>query len=368
VTVTDSIVSSSFGPNDAQPTALGRVVGALRAPERAIIGPIADLVWIYGSPVWALVAVHALLSLPLVNNDITIGEPTTLLAFLLAAVTFAHLLPVFVRSHLNPAIRRAFPWRTLLVPPVLVVALTVWPAFLLVAGVVAGFWDVYHTAQQNFGLGRIFDARAGLAANRTRRADRIISHALYLGPIMAGPSMLDHLAEFDSLEAVGWTIFLKVPKTADAWGWGLRSAIVVVVAMVVVWYIAQAIRLARRGMQASPQKVVLMVTSAVIQIAAWGLSSPLVAFMVVNLYHAVQYFALVWHLEGRKVSGHLGVSHPKFAVPFGMVAVFALPAIFGLAVTGVYTNSAFVNATFLSVSLLHFWMDGFIWSVRARTV
>ncbi len=343
-------------------------MSALRSPERAIVGPLADLVWIYGSPIWALIAIHVLLSLPLINNEVTIGEPTTLVAFLLAALTFAHLLPVFVRSHLNPTIRRAFPWRTLLVPPVLVAALTIWPGFLLVAGAVAGFWDVYHTAQQNFGLGRIFDARAGLADNRSRRADRIVSHALYLGPIMAGPSMLDHLSEFDSLEQVGWTFFLKVPKTADAWGWGLRSAIVMTVAAVVVWYVAQTIRLARLGVKASPQKVVLMVTSAVIQIAAWGLSSPLVAFMVVNLYHAVQYFALVWHLEGRKVSGHLGVARSKFTIPFGLLAVFVVPAMFGLAVTGVYTNSALVNASFLSVSLLHFWMDGFIWSVRARTV
>jgi hypothetical protein len=365
VSTSSSLIAATVGSHQAPAR---RLIRTLRVPERSIVGPVADLVCIYGSPIWALLAINVILAMPLVNNEVTIGQPTSMVAFLLAGLTFAHLLPVFVRSHLNPTIRRSFPWRMLAVPPALVAALTVWPGFFIVAGAVAGFWDVYHTAQQNFGLGRIYDARAGVADDRTRRADRIVSHALYLGPILAGQSMMEHLSEFDSLEGVGWTIFLRVPKTAQSWGWGLRSAIVLVAATIVVWYVVNAFRLDRQGAHCSPHKVVLMVTSAVIQIAAWGFSSPLVAFMVVNLYHAVQYFALVWHLEGRKAAGGVGIKREGLKVPFGVLVVFIIPALFGMAVSGVVTDSTFVNASFLSVSLLHFWMDGFIWSVRARTV
>ena len=344
------------------------MLATLADPARAIIGPKADFVWIYGSPFLAIAVVHVLLALPFINNDITIGEPTSIVAFTLAAITFAHLVPVFVRSHLNPTIRRAFPWRMLAVPPLLVATLSLWPAALIVGGVLAAFWDVYHTAQQNFGLGRIYDSRAGVANERSRRADRLISHVLYLGPILAGRSLISTLGDMESLDQVGWKVLARTPKTVGARADLLRTTVILVMVVSVVAYVRFMVRLAREGVRSSPHKVVLMVSSAVVQVLAWGFSSPLVAFMIVNLYHAVQYFALVWHIEGRKASRQIGIRSPRAALPFGLLAVFIVPAVVGAAMNGVYSNSAFVNASFLSVSLLHFWMDGFIWSVRTNSV
>jgi hypothetical protein len=340
----------------------------LADPRRAIISPRADLLLIYGSPLWALLLTHSFLALPFVNDDVTIGEPTTILAFVMGSITFAHLLPVFVRSHINPTIRRTFRFRLFVVPPLLVGLLTVWPAAFVVAGVVAAFWDPYHTAQQNFGLGRIYDSRAGVVDNRARRADRMISHALYLGPILAGPSLMDHLGELESLNDVNWTILARTPSAATPWVGTIRVIVISVMAIGVGAYLLHARRLSRLGVTPSTHKVVLVVSSAVIQIAAWGFTSPLAAFMIVNLYHAVQYFALVWHLEGRKTAGWVGIRNARLTTPIGVFAVFLVPAAFGAAVSGIVTGSAFVNAAFLSVSLLHFWMDGFIWSVRAKAV
>ena len=345
-----------------------RLLRVFADPRRSIVGPASDLLWIYGSPVWALIAVHALLHVSVLNRDVNIGEPTTIVAFVMASITFAHLLPVFVRSHLNGTIRRTYRRRVLLVPPVLVIALAVWPAALIVAGVVAAFWDVYHTAQQNFGLGRIYDARAGVAREETRRADRLISHVLYLGPILAGPSLMDHIGELRSLDQVGWSTLARTPDSVSPRAALLRAVVITVMVMAVGAYLLFAVRLARRGIRSSPHKIALMVVSAVIQILAWGFSSPLVAFMVVNLYHAVQYFALVWHIEGRKAGGEIGLRKRNLAVPFGVLVVFILPALFGAAESGIVSGSAIITAAFLSVSLLHFWMDGFIWSVRTNSV
>ncbi len=332
------------------------------------MGPRSDLLFIYGSPIIALGLIHVLLHVPFLNRDVTIGEPTSVLLFAVGSITFAHLLPVFVRSHLNGAILRSFRVRLLVVPPVLVFVLTVWPAAFIVAGMVAGFWDVYHTAQQNFGLGRIYDSRAGVASDVNRRADRLISHVLYLGPILAGPSMLDHVGELDSLDQVGWTLLARVPDNSASWASTLRWIVIAVMVIAVTAYVIMSMSFAKHGVRSSPQKVALMAVSAVVQILAWGFSSPLVAFMVVNLYHAVQYFALVWHIEGRNVAGYLRLRRARTTLPVGLVAVFAVPAAFGALVNGTVPTSALVAAMFLSVSLLHFWMDGFIWSVRAKAV
>ncbi len=337
--------------------------------DRAIVSPLADALFIYGSPIFALLLVHLALRLPVVNRDVTIGEPTTVMAFFLGSLTFAHLLPVFIRSHINPTIRRRYRWRLLIVPPLLIAALTVSPAVYIVAGMVAGFWDVYHTAQQNFGFGRIYDARAGLSSTVNRRADRLMAHAMYLGPIIAGPSLADHLSEFDSLEDVGWSFLASAPSHLNPAAERFRWLVVLAMVLAIVAYLIASVRYARRGVRSSPHKLVLLVVSAVVQIAAWGLSSPIVAFMIVNLYHAVQYFALVWHQEGRKTSNYLGLGQmPRLAVPVGLLAVFAVPAVFGIAVDTVTTSSTFINGAFLSVSLLHFWMDGFIWSVREKAI
>jgi hypothetical protein len=346
----------------------GSLVADLRESKRAIVSPLGDFVFIYGSPLLALGFVHLMLAIPAMVADIELGETTTPMIVLLTSITFAHLLPVFVRSHLNPSIRRAHRFRLLVVPPVLLMALTVWPAAYIVAGVIAGFWDVYHTAQQNFGLGRIYDGRAGVAHDASRRADRIISHALYLGPILAGASLMDHVGELESLDGVGWSVLARTPTNLSSHVVALRVIAIGAMAVAVVWYLGVQRRLVRNGRVPSPHKVTLMITSAVVQILAWGFSSPLVAFGVVNLYHAVQYFALVWRMEGRSSAKYVRIQSPRMTFAFGALVVFLIPVGYGFAVATVVTDSALVNAAFLSVSLLHFWMDGFIWSVRAKTV
>ena len=335
---------------------------------RTIVGPVGDFVWIWGSPILALGIIHLLLGIPAINRDVVIGEDTTVVAFGLSALTFAHLLPVFLRSHLNPTIRRKYPFRFFVVPPVLIAGMALSSSALIVGGVIAGFWDVYHTAQQNFGLGRIYDARAGVADDRTRRADRLISHVLYLGPIIAGASFLEHMSEFDSVEQIGWNWLSRAPENLSPKVEAIRIGAIGIMCLGVVLYLLHARRSAQKGAPASLHKVVLMTTSAVIQIAAWGFSSPLVAFMTVNLYHAVQYFALVWHLEGRNASSYLRIKTRSARLPIGILVVFAVPALFGYLVNTVVTDQSWINAAFLSVSLLHFWMDGFIWSVRTKSV
>ena len=90
---------------------------------------------------------------------------------------------------------------------------------------------------------------------------------------------------------------------------------------------------------------------------------PLVALATVNLYHAVQYFALVWMKEGGRMTDAFGRGNRKLAIAF----FFAGSAVFGLGYMAAVSDSLkWVVAPFIACSLLHFWYDGFVWSVRKR--
>jgi len=341
---------------------------ALARPDRAMIGPRADALFIWGAPLWALALILLFWALPGAQTEVGYGATTTGLAFIVASMSAAHLAPVFVRSHLNPAIFGAHRLKFTFVPPLLFLALATSHWAFVVAGVISIFWDVYHTAQQNFGLARIYDAKAGDSAGRTRTLDRLLCHVMYVGPIMAGASFADHLQSLTDMRSVGLAAFSALPQAAEGHAATIRTIAIATMLLACAGYLVAQWRLSRTGYAASPQKVALMVGTTLVQIAAWGFCPPAIAFMAVNLYHAVQYFAIVWKQEGGKTAGHLRVTSKDFARPLALTLIFVLPALYGLYATAAPYRWNLLGAAFLSVTLLHFWMDGFIWSVRKKTV
>jgi hypothetical protein len=288
--------------------------------------------------------------------------------FVAFTLAFGHLLPVFVRSHLNPTIFKQFKWRLTIVPIALMVSLLVSKTAFVVAAVVGNFWDVFHSAQQNFGLSRIYDAKAGSSPTTGRALDRMISHVLYVGPIIAGASLVPTLDPLASLQEIGWSWLITAPRIAGEHGSSLRQAVIAISLVAWVVYLVGQWRLSQQGYKVSAHKVALMASTALASTLGWGLSSPLVAFAAMNAFHAVQYFALVWKTEGLKVGTTVGTKTPRTHWVAGFGLVFVIPAIFGAAnalVTDGWNPSV---ALYIGVSLLHFWMDGFIWSVRKKAV
>jgi hypothetical protein len=66
--------------------------------------------------------------------------------------------------------------------------------------VLVTFWDVYHSALQTFGFARIYDARAGNDPAVSRRLDWWLNQLFYVGPILAGATMMDHFEDFEEFE------------------------------------------------------------------------------------------------------------------------------------------------------------------------
>jgi hypothetical protein len=76
----------------------------------------------------------------------------------------------------------------------------------------------------------------------------------------------------------------------------------------------------------------------------------------------------VWKMEGKKVGPAAGAKSAGRQWLIGFVLVFFVPAIFGISNALGDSKWGVPAAIYVTVSLLHFWMDGFIWSVRKKAV
>lgn len=355
-------------------------------PKRAIINPWADALLFWGAPVWCLLFVVLGAQIPnlWLTNDLFGGE-YGYITFLTGSFTSAHLLAVVFRSHLNPTVFQRWPMRFTVVPIALFALLAWSPWALVAASAIAIFWDVYHSGMQNFGLARIFDARAGNPPEQGRLLDSLISQVLYAGPIGAGASLFFHFEGFESFEeflpggefssqgdgafALVAEALTTVPASVDGMAEYIRAGVIVVSAIAWFTYILGYYRLSRQGYNVAPQKVMLMASTAMVSVIAWTFSEPVIAFAVMNLFHAVQYFAIVWGREQKTMAKTFKLKSAKHAkwivLAFIGVVCFAFSTWEML-----WANAGWdaLYAAILSVALLHFWYDGFIWSVRAKHV
>jgi hypothetical protein len=135
-----------------------------------------------------------------------------------------------------------------------------------------------------------------------------------------------------------------------------------------VYYVLAYARLAREGYQVSWQKVYLLVTTGVCSIYSWGFNTWGEAFFIMNLFHALQYFGLVWSSEKKSLMRLLRVADWRIGPAVALAALLVFGFGYGAFAELGVQNADHLLALTLVVSIMHFWYDGFIWSVRRRQV
>jgi hypothetical protein len=80
----------------------------------------------------------------------------------------------------------------------------------------------------------------------------------------------------------------------------------------------------------------------------------------------VQYLALVWATEGRTIAGWLGPLGRRKSVVWTLYMLLLL--LYGLGAEIVDLSHATLWSITMVVALLHFWYDGFIWSVGKKQI
>jgi hypothetical protein len=242
-------------------------------------------------------------------------------------------------------------------------------------GVLGVWWDVYHSSLQTFGFGRIYDAKRGNHPDAGRKLDIAMNLFLYLGPVLAGAQFAQHirnsLVGFDFLQ-VGESPFreLVLQKAPDVLTGNQRYLTMAVLGLGIpflVYYVAAYYHLARQGYRVSWQKVSLLVITGSVSIYVWGFRSFINAFWVMNVFHALQYFAIVFHTEKNNLARLFRVE--RLALGAGMVLVWIVALTFTYGFWAAqYANGVWTLATVQTVAIMHFWYDSFIWSVRKKQV
>lgn len=322
-----------------------------------------DWAFFLAPPALALVVGVALAGTPATLEVAAIGDSPAGLG--LAILIHAHLVAVVFRSHANPTIFARHRARFVVVPLVLFLALLASDWIALVATVVATFWDVWHSGAQTFGFARIYDRNAGVPTERDRKLDFAMSQLLYVGPVIAGATLVDHLAELELFAEYPDPVsqaLAHVPSEALARRPILAVGIGLAIAAVVLLYLGVAWRRHRRGEPVSVLKLWLVLSTGACSIVAWGFNTWGEAFFVMNLFHAVQYLALVWWSEGRRLARGRLRREGALAVFFGGTLTYGI-----FAATVDAERHALWSLTIV-VSLMHFWYDAFVWSVRRGDV
>lgn len=355
--------------NPAAPELVGPSQRAsLTDPAAAILGPWRDALLFWGAPVAALLVVQLWVFgwNAFASPQWATGAMMGLFGAIMV-LTWAHLIAVVPRAYFNPEVFAAYRTRLTVVPVVLIAALLVSPLALAVAGVVAVLWDVHHSAMQNFGFARIYDMKAKNPPHLLRATDLRLNWILYVGPIAAGASLISHAAMTGKMrhESLAW--LASGPGVLASQHDAIRIAAILAYAAVIAWAVVDYARAIRAGYRLPPHKLATIAVSGAVSLLAWGFSPPIVAFAAINLYHAVQYFALVWTKEGARIEGHrlfAGRGRPLAAIVIGGGCL-----IFGLGYAAVSVGKpGWLLAPFIACSLLHFWYDSFVWSVRKRQV
>jgi hypothetical protein len=350
---------------------------ALATPARSgyIASPASDWFFLIAAPLVAIAAYlpfAAFPSLTFPTQDLHFGG--SFMEGFIHVVIYAHLFLVFFRSHLNPGIFRLYPFRFLVVPLALFAAVYTSTWALVVIGVIGVWWDVYHSALQTFGIGRIYDLRAGNDLTAGRRLDQLMNLLLYAGPILGGASLALHMQAFSNFAEVESAFFTSIPARAEAHARWLTLGVFAVGIPFSIYYVWRYWQLQRQGYRVSLQKASLYGVVAVVSIACWGFNSFGEAFFVMNFFHALQYFFIVWHMEGSNLEARFGLSRLAYGRYLALGLFVAIGIGYGIWSTGAWPwpelqpSRRGLAATLLTVSILHFWYDGFIWSVRRGQV
>lgn len=304
----------------------------------------------------------------------------TLSLYVLGLGGFGHHLPGFVRAYSDPDLFRRYRLRFTLVPALLIGACALYSFLDLNALVCATvLWGTWHGAMQINGFMRIYDSKAKSIAPATARLDAWLCISLFGAAILHSPAKLFSLVS--QFYASGGFL---VPPAAFA---AFRTAWDAGTILTAVLFAVNLRRQWKAGVPPSPVKLMVMASS----FAFWwfctvSLNNLVLGIVLWEIFHDVQYNALVWLFERSRVDRNLNVGRAERLL-FGRGPI--RPAFYALLILaygciGIVSSFGDINMPektlmgngagnwllriTIASAMLHFYFDGFIWKVRERNL
>jgi Flp pilus assembly protein TadD len=327
-------------------------------PSPWILDRWRDLVLFVGTPV---------LLIPIFSAAQARWSAQDIFLFVGAFGAMGHHLPGMIRAYGDRALFRRFKIR-FIVAPVALLAICIWSSVYNIQAVqlVALAWGIWHGMMQTYGFCRIYDAKASAKAAARARMDLALCFAWFLGAVLLSPMRFRSFLDL-YYESGG-------PAIAPALVITLRNAVLFVLAGVTVLFLWRQWKDWQGARIVSPIKITLLVSS----IAFWwycnnGVQNILVGIALFEVFHDVQYLAIVWIYNRARVERDESIrgfmrfvfrrSGSLIGVYVGLVLAYGSIALTtsGVSVEGIkYVLIGIVTAS----ALLHFYYDGFIWKVR----
>jgi hypothetical protein len=336
-----------------------RPTSAAQAPGSPwILDRWRDLLLFVGTPV---------LLIPLFTAAQARWSAQDIFLFVGAFGAMGHHLPGMIRAYGDRALFARFKTR-FIVAPVALVIVCVWSSIYDIQAVqlVAMAWGIWHGLMQTYGFCRIYDAKASARAAARARIDLALCFAWFSAAVLLSPMRFRTLLEL-YYESGG-------PVVASSVVAAIRTGVVGALAVVTIAFLWRqwSDRKAARGF--SPVKVTLLVSS----IAFWwycnnGVQNILVGIALFEVFHDVQYLAIVWIYNRTRVERDKSIggfmrfvfrrSGALIGVYVGLVMAYGAIGLTQSAITVESIRHALIGIVTAS-ALLHFYYDGFIWKVR----
>lgn len=328
-----------------------------------------DLIFIILMPLISFLIV-ALICEPRSKNGAFLYGKETPYWFAIAStmLTHMHVLLVFTRSHMNKAIFTRFKYRFTLIPLLALGAMWVSPLVFGLLSAIALYWDEWHSLMQTFGFGRIYDAKEGNSSTIGRKRDMVFCFVIGFLPALVLLTYLPkdepagEMAKFLEISLINAARFSGVIEAA-------RWPLILFGVFYSLWYIWSYWQLAQKGYKVSKAKIALFATTGLSTIATASLFTVADGIFFGNIYHAIQYVFIVMISERSNLANLTGLKQKSYAGVYLVYFLVIIPFMFVLAGLRQMTAQVeYLAAFWLLTSLLHFWFDGFIWSVRRQDV
>jgi Flp pilus assembly protein TadD len=278
-----------------------------------------------------------------------------------------HHLPGMIRAYGDRALFRRFRIR-FVVAPLALLAVCIWASVYNIQAIqlVALSWGIWHGMMQTYGFCRIYDAKASGKATARARTDLALCFAWFLGAVLLSPMRFRSFLDL-YYESGG-------PVVPPALIVDLQYGVGFVLAAVTALFLWRQWRDWKTAGVVSPIKITLLVSS----ISFWwycnnGVQNILVGIALFEVFHDVQYLAIVWIYNRARVERDESIrgfmrfvfrrSGSLIGVYVGLVLAYGSIALTTSGVSVEAIKHALIGVVTAS-ALLHFYYDGFIWKVR----
>ena len=279
-----------------------------------------------------------------------------------------HHLPGMMRAYGDAALFSRFRVRFIVAPLLLLLASCV-SLYYDLKGIVAlaAIWGWWHYLMQTYGFVRIYDAKLGSYAAFSRWLDQGMCVVWFAAAVILNEDILyQRVIDFHN-SGMG----IPVPEVFIV----LRAVTQIALAVVTLTFVAYQIhRWTQEGIPPNWTKIALMATTfAYFWYSNATIVNVLVAFALFEMFHDVQYLAIVWAFNRRRAAAGAEAGRftqflfrPRAAlVMLYLGLVFAYGSLdYGSKLIDPGTARQVLAGVFLASTLLHYYFDGFIWKLR----